>query len=112
VGGPFGAGPLEWGPPSVGIPLSGGPLEWGPLGCELSWVQAPLGGGPLEPAWVRAPMTASSRVSTMKLWNNNPFNNEIAAIKNFILSSSVINFMIKIPCINKNLAIKNKIFVP
>jgi hypothetical protein len=44
--------------------------------------------------------------------NNKPFNNEIPAIKYFLLSPSVVNFIVKIFCYNKHPAIKNKIFGP
>jgi hypothetical protein len=49
---------------------------------------------------------------TLKTWYNDPFNNEISAIKNLILSPSVVNYIVKSPCNNKIPAIKNKIFCP
>ena len=49
---------------------------------------------------------------TGKLPNNDPFNNEIPAIKNFLFSPSVVNFIVKKPCNNKNPALRNKIFGP
>jgi hypothetical protein len=49
---------------------------------------------------------------TGKHKNSDPFYNKIPAIKNFLLSPTVGNFIVKITCYNKNPAIKNKIFGP
>jgi hypothetical protein len=51
-------------------------------------------------------------IDTLKPRYNDPFNNEIPAIKNLILSPSVVNFIVKSPCNNKTPTIKNKIFGP
>jgi hypothetical protein len=48
----------------------------------------------------------------LKPRNNDPFNNEIPAIKNMVLSPYVVDFIIKSPCNNKTPAIKKKIFSP
>jgi hypothetical protein len=49
---------------------------------------------------------------TLKPHYNDPFNNKIPAIKNIILTPTLINFLVKKPCNNKIPAIKKKIFGP
>ena len=49
---------------------------------------------------------------TLKPQYNDPFNNKIPAIKNLILSPSVVNFIVKRPSNNKIRVIKDKIFGP
>jgi hypothetical protein len=51
-------------------------------------------------------------MTILKFWYNDPFNNEIPAIKNLILNPFVVNFIVKSHCNNKTPAIKNKIFGP
>jgi hypothetical protein len=51
-------------------------------------------------------------IITLKPRYNDPFNNKFSAIKSLVSSPSVVDFMIKSPCNNKNLPIKNKIFGP
>jgi hypothetical protein len=57
-------------------------------------------------------MQSGEGQGTLKPRYNNPFNNKIAAIKNLILSPSGVNCIVKSPCINKILVMKNKIFGP
>jgi hypothetical protein len=49
---------------------------------------------------------------TLKPRYNEPFYNEIPAIKNLISSPSVVDLIVKSPSNNKTPAIKNRIFVP
>jgi hypothetical protein len=51
-----------------------------------------------------------AKTGTLKLRYNNPFNNEIPAIKNLISNSSVVDFIVKSPSNDETPAIKNKIF--
>jgi hypothetical protein len=60
----------------------------------------------------RPELVKSWNKSTWKPQNNDLFNNKIHAIKNFLLSPSVANFIGKIPCYNKTPAEKKKIFGP
>jgi hypothetical protein len=46
----------------------------------------------------------------LKPRNENPFNKEILAINNLILSPSEVNFVIRKTAYNKTFAIRNKIF--
>jgi hypothetical protein len=68
--------------------------------CVMLWIRC----------WSKIKMRSPS--TTGKPQNNDPCYNKIPAIKNFISSPSVVNFIAKIPCYNKNPVIKNKISSP
>jgi hypothetical protein len=55
---------------------------------------------------------ATHKGYTLKPRYKDPFNNKILAIKNFILSLSVVSSIVTSPCNNKTPVIKNKIFGP
>jgi hypothetical protein len=51
-------------------------------------------------------MISEAKSATVNPWNNEPFNNKITTLKNWIISPAVV----KSPCKNKTLAINDSTF--